>query len=72
MIPLLIWAVKEVVEDVAENEVEAVAKAAADAMFLAIDGITLTDEEKRLCADADEVVAATLAKVKATLLKSNA
>lgn len=67
MIPLLIWAVKEIAEDFAEDQVEKVAMSAADAIFKQIDGVTLTDEERQACASVDEIIAATLVKVKETL-----
>jgi hypothetical protein len=67
MIPLIIWAVKEIAEDMAEDAAEKVAMNAADAIFKQIDGVTLTDEERQACASVDEVIAATLTKVKETL-----
>lgn len=67
MIPLLIWAVKEIAEDFAEDQVEKVAMSAADAIFKQIDGVTLTDAERQACASVDEIIAATLVKVKETL-----
>jgi hypothetical protein len=70
MIPLLIMGIKALAEDIAEDQAEKVAGSVLDSVLQRVDGITLDEAELRLCASPDEVVAATLAKVK-TALKSN-
>ena len=67
MIPFIIWGIKELVEDIAEDQVEKVATSVADKVLASLGECTLTEDELKLCADANEVQAAVLAKVKSKL-----
>jgi hypothetical protein len=67
MIPFLIWGIKEIVEDVAEDQAEKVAFAISDKILASLGDCTLTEDELTLCADANEVQNAVLAKVRSKL-----
>jgi hypothetical protein len=67
MIPLIIWAIKEVAEDIAEDQAQKVATGVADQVLASLGDCTLTEDELTMCADSKDVQAAVLAKVKAKL-----
>jgi hypothetical protein len=67
MIPLIIWAIKEVAEDIAEDQAEKLATGVADSVLKSLDLCTLTEAELAATTSAQQVQDAVLAKVKATL-----
>lgn len=68
MIPLIIMGIKSLVEDIAEDQAKSVATSVADNVLKSLGDCTLTEDELKLCADANEVQAAVLAKVKTKLI----
>ena len=67
MIPLLLWAVREIAEDIAEDQAKKIATSVADSVLASLGDCTLTEDELTACADANAIQAAVLDKVKAKL-----
>jgi hypothetical protein len=59
--------IKALAEDIAEDQAKKVATGVADSVLASLGDCTLTEDELKLCADANEVQNAVLAKVQAKL-----